>query len=982
MAERGREREIDVELPEPGTEMVDGVAIIQTGDGGIDIDFDPGNAEPAGLSDEDNLAVDMLETDLGSIADTILEEIDADIESRKEWEQWYSEGLKKCGVIKDKGGDEEGPFPGAATVVHPVIMEAATQFQARAIEEIFPTNGPVKCGVVGVPNEMVEAQRERVETHMNYQVLHEDEGYFEDTDQMLFILAFHGSIFKKSYIDVQLGIVRSKYVTAEDLIVPYTARGLRTAPRATHRMRMQPNDLRIMQLSGFYRDIELTEPVSAADDAAKSIEAQADSKTPTNLPGDDDHTIYECHKFLDLKGHEHKHAGKSSKRKLPYIISVEKDSRKVLSIRRNYRENDKLYRPRCWFTHYRLLPGFGFYGFGFLHAIGGLAEAATGALRALLDSAAFASMQGGFKAKEARGKAAELTIKPGTYQDIDLTAEELKNAFYTPPFREPSVALFNLLGLLVDAARRFASTTDEMVGEGVTNVPVGTTLARIDQGSKVYSAIHKRLHNAAGEEFKQRAELNAEYLPATGKDYAFNGQTRRINRADYDERVDVIPVSDPNIYSQGQRMAIAQAQLELSERAPDLYNKREVHRRVLQALKVQNMDEILMKPEEVLPADPVTEGVLVTTGKPIKSFVEQDHQSHLVVHMGQMEMVKGTPIEPTFVPRMSAHIAEHYAQMYLIQMSQAMGVMIPDPSAEQRQIMPPEIEHQVSMMAAMATQQIMAQRQEADPNAALAAVAIAEQQKQVEKLDAEIEQVRLETERLRAAPIDGAGDDAMRRESDAVEQLRSEMASQVDAITKQRDDEVRKLRDALQKVQMEGMNRGAEVVAKRDTEIERYRIDQATKVEMETVRAESDKRLDKLSEALKNVNTQLAELKKEHASLGRGEGVDQKALTALAASMKEFTKVEGVQAQAELAQLKKENETLASKGDLASSMKEFAEAIKGQTEVVAESMEKVATELGRPSMIVEKDGKAIGVQRVDKIPGTPAKAAKSPAEKK
>jgi len=980
MAER--ERAIDVELPDAGPEMVDGVAIIQTGDGGVDIDFDPGNAEPAGLSDEDNLAVKMTESDLGAIADTILDEIDADIESRKEWEQWYVEGLKKCGVIKDKGGDEEGPFPGAATVVHPLIMEAATQFQSRAIEEIFPTNGPVKCGVVGESDEMVDAQRERVETHMNYQVLHEDEGYFEDTDQMLFILAFHGSIFKKSFIDVQSGVVRSKYVTAEDFIVPYTARGLRTTPRATHRMRMQPNDLRIRQLSGFYRDIELSEPLASADDAAKSIEAQADSKTPSNLPGDDDHTIYECHKFLDLKGHEHKKGKTATGRKLPYVVSVEKDSRKILSIRRNYRENDKLYRPRCWFTHYRLLPGFGFYGFGFLHAIGGLAEGATGTLRVLLDAAAFAAMQGGFKAKEARGKAAEVTIKPGVWQDIDLTAEELKNAFYTPPFREPPQALFNLLGLLVDAGRRFASTTDEMVGEGVTNVPVGTTLARIDQGSKVYSAIHKRLHMAAGEEFKQRAELNAEYLPANGKDYAFKGKKRRIQRADYDERVDVIPVSDPNIYSQGQRMAIAQAQLELSERAPDLYNKRAIHRRVLEALKVQNIDEILMDPTAIPPADPVTEGVLVTTGNPIKAYIEQDHQSHLVVHMGQMEMVKGLPIEPMFVPRMSAHVAEHYAQMYLVQMSQAMGVMIPDPSDPKRQPMPPEIEHQVSMMAAMATQQIMAERQETDPNAALAAGAIAEQQKKVEKLDVEIEQMRLETERLRAAPIDGAGDDALRRESDAVEQLRSEMASQIDAITKQRDEEVRRVRDALQKVQMEAMNRGTEAAAKRDTEIERYRIDQATKVEMETVRAESDKRLDRLSEALKNVTAQLAELKKEHASLGRGEGVDHKVMAALAASMKEFAKVEGAQTKAEVEQLKKENEVLAGKDDLASSMKEFAEAIKGQTEVVAESMEKVATELGKPSMIVEKDGKAIGVQRVDKIPGTPAKAAKSPVEKK
>lgn len=861
------DQELIVDVPVEGYSRDGGMEVIPTADGGLELDFDPSNAEPIPVADEENLAEYLTQGELTTIAAKVIEFVSEDLESRKDWEDAFRLGLEACGIIRTPKDEEEQVFAGASRVIHPLIMEAAVQFQARAIEELFPASGPVKGEVIGKSTERLERQRERVEAHMNWQIVHQDTGYFWDVDQMLMYLPFGGSAFKKTYRDTVRKQNKSRYVVAQDVIVPAKATSMQDAPRITHRIYMDHNTLLKYQWSGYYLhpdvlNLQMPSSVGAPEEKLKDL---TDGTTASSLPEDADHTIYETSIDWDLPGFEDKdeETGKPTGIGLPYIISVEVESQRVLSIRRNWKQTDPEKIRRMWWTHYKYLPGLGFYGWGLLHAIGGLGEAATGLLRAALDAMAFSTLQGGFKSKEARLLGKDITLQPGKWLDTELTAEELDKCFYTPPWKEPPEVLFKVLGLILEAGRRFSSTTESMVGEGNNNVPVGTTLARVEQGMKVYSAIHKRLHKAAAEEFTLRAELNLEYLDEHD-DFHFGGEDRFIYRTDYSAQIDVVPVSDPNIFSQTQRVAMGQALLDMQGRAPNLYDNYKVHKRVLGWLKVPNIDEVLPDPEDIKSCDPVTEGMRAMTGKPIKAFPEQDHQAHMTVHQGQIQMVTGSPIEQQVVPALVAHIAEHMAQQYMVQMSAAIGAPIPQPG-EDEEGLPPDMERELSLMAAIAAQQ---QAQDGAPGIEqqMAMATLEEQRAKTRKLMVETERAEREAQNV------GAEDPAALA-AEQVAVVRQEMRELLMETKSAADKEMAAMREEVLRTQMQANNRDAEFRGKADAEKYRAEAEAKAKVRVAEIAASHESKMEGLKrqfeDGMKHLRDDLKEAIKQAAEANK-----------------------------------------------------------------------------------------------------------------
>ena len=650
-------------------EKVGGVDVMYGPGGEVEVDLEPGAFAPAGVAADhwnSNLAELIDPMFLGRMGDDILELVEADKQTRQEWTERFARGLEILGVRDMPKG--AGAFNGAATVTHPLLMEAVVQFQARAIEEVFPSAGPVKAVVLGDKTEERMAQAERVADYMNYQLTREDKSYFWNVDQMLFMLPISGSAFKKCYRDRLHARYQARYVPAEDFIVPYSATSLEDAPRYTHVIRMSPNDVKKMQARRAWRAADLGEPASPSRSETRELIDEADGRQPSGHESDNQHEIYEVHIDWNLVGFED-----PDEIALPYIVTIDRETRQVLAIGRNWKQNDPLQKKRIWFVHYKYLPGVGFYGFGLIHAIGSLAEAATGALRALLDAAAFSTLQGGFKSKDARLPAGAMHLEPGVWKDLDLTAEELNKAFYTPPFKEPSPAVYQLLALLVQSGQRFASTTEAMVGDADNKAPVGTTVALIEQGSKVFSGIHKRTHIAAGEEFGIQFEINAEHVPLDGYPYDVPGASREIFADDFDGNVEVAPVSDPNIFSSTQRIMIAQSTLQLAMGAPQLYNLVEVHRRMLSALRVPQPDALLIDPENMPPMDPVSENMALLVMRPIRAFMDQDHEAHIAVHLSffQHPEFGGNPAAQQAIgAAMMAHLGEHMAWLYKMRMGQ------------------------------------------------------------------------------------------------------------------------------------------------------------------------------------------------------------------------------------------------------------------------------------------------------------------------
>lgn len=733
---------------------------------------------------------------LAMVGQKLVEAFDRDAEARKEWEGRLARGMEIVGYVPVP--DSAIPFKGANTVVYPIISEAVIQFNARVMDELYPAAGPVKTIVVGDASPEKEEQAERVGDFMNYQITEADPSWEDEDDRLMMRLPLDGMGWKKVYQDDRLGVRCSRYVAGKDVYAPYSATTTMTTPRLCHRFERYANDVKFEMLSGYWLECELQPP--PAQDSTDRGEVQqsideAEGSTPTDEMDEAPYTILEFYVDYNLPGFEHVKQEEGGEEvetglALPYVITVEKDSQKVLRIVRNWEEDDQNYRKTVNLIPFRFLPGLGFYGMGFLHVIGSLNEAATGALRALLDSAAWANMQGGFVSKDAAGiKSEVLTIEMGTWKRVDATFEELVKGFFTPPRQPPSEALFKLLGMLIEAGKSFTSTTDAMTGAGTTTGPVGTTLALIEQGSKVFSGIHKRMHRSKRAEYRLLAKLNERYLPQEGGypyELGLGNDSRMIAATDFDARVDVLPVSDPNIFSGHQRIAIAQALLELSQASPQLYDERTVHERMLRALKVEDPDEVLKPAIAPEPHDPVTENMLMVSGKPAHAFPEQNHEAHIAVHQAFMQHpgFGGNPdVQKIMGPIMMAHMAEHTAFLYqlrLMQVSQGQIPFVPTAvgggMADQEE--PPELSpeqmNQIAIMAAMATDPFMQTSglpPQEDPNAgkaqaemakAEAQIALAQQKAQIDaqkaELDLTLKQAQFALEQAQAAAEEARSD--------------------------------------------------------------------------------------------------------------------------------------------------------------------------------------------------------------------------------
>lgn len=648
-----------VEFSMPGAEEFSGGAIVtETEDGGAVVqgvsDALMEMEDEVQIPHDANLAEYLEDSYLGQIASELMAAYEDDLLSREEWEETYVKGLDLLGL---KTIERTEPFQGASGVTHPLIAESVTQFQAQAYKELLPAGGPVKTGVVGIKDPEREAQAARVRDFMNYEITEVMEEYDPDMDQLLFYLPLSGSCFKKVYWDVGLQRAVAKFIPAQDLVIPYMATDLYTTPRATHRLRMDKNEIRKMQVAGMYRDIDIV----ASDEPVDQIREKVDELQGTSKNYmDKTYTLLEMHVNLDLEGFEDLNPeGDPTGIELPYIVTLDKASSKVLSIRRNFEEGTDLAKKRQYFVHYKFMPGLGFYGFGLIHMIGGLGRATTSILRQLIDAGTLANLPGGFKAKGIRVRNSDEPIRPGEFRDIDAPGGDLRNSIMPLPYKEPSATLAQLLGSLIDAGRRFASLADEQTSNMNQEAPVGTTVALLERGTKVMSAIHKRLHYAQKTEFRILARIFADNLPQEYP-YEVSGAERTVFATDFDGRVDVIPVSDPNIFSMAQRVTLAQTQLQLAQSAPQLHNLHAAFRRMYQALEVQNIDELLPQPPKPQPTDPVTENARILMGELAQAFPDQLHDVHLAIHVAFMK----TPLVATSPSAMGvfyAHILEHVA---------------------------------------------------------------------------------------------------------------------------------------------------------------------------------------------------------------------------------------------------------------------------------------------------------------------------------
>jgi len=624
-----------------------------------------------------NLADYVDESELMRISSDLVGDIDDDISSRSDWEETYKRGINLLGMEYDERSE---PFAGATGVVHPLLSESVTQFQAQAYREMLPSGGPVRCQTVGVETEETVAQAERVKNYMNYMLTYEMEEYDPETDQMLFYLPIVGSTFKKVYFDPLLQRGVSKFVHAEDLVVPYGATDLLTAPRITHVIRMDSNEVRKMQIAGFYRDIDL--PTGGANESDYSeVQEAIDGAQGVQLSGQSyEMTLYEVHTTLDLEGFEDMDMnGEPSGLRVPYIVTILESTGDILAIRRNYDQNDMLMRRQQYFVHYKFLPGLGFYGFGLTHMIGGLSQASTSLLRQLIDAGTLSNLPAGFKARGARIRDEDEPLQPGEFRDIDAAGMDIRQSIMTLPFKEPSATLYQLLGTLVDSGRRFASMADMKVGEMSGETPVGTTMAIMERGTKVMSAIHKRLHYSQKQEFKLLSSVFARFS-APMYPYPVPGAPPEIKQSDFDDRIDVLPVSDPNIFSMSQRIALAQTQLQLVQSNPDIHGGPQglyqAYRKMYEALGVTNIDSILPRPPQPQPMNPARENQEALRNQRLQAFPQQNHAAHIEAHLAMLS----TPVaqaNANIVMTIQGHISEHIGMMAEIQAQQQVMASLP-----------------------------------------------------------------------------------------------------------------------------------------------------------------------------------------------------------------------------------------------------------------------------------------------------------------
>jgi hypothetical protein len=663
---------------------------------------------------EENLADELSSKELLSIADEVLENIRIDMDSRKDWERTYADGIRLLGL---KMEERTEPWDGACGVYHPILSEAVVKFQSETSLSTFPPSGPVKTQIVGKMTREKQDAAARVQEDMNYQLTEEMPEYRSEHERLLWSLPITGSAFKKVYFDPSLNRQVAMFVPAEDIIVPYGASDLHSSPRITHRLRKTENEIRKLMAQGFYKDVDLPDP----QEVRTEIERRQNEETGISAIKDDRYTIYECHCEYDLPGYEDKKDGHTTQIALPYVITM-LSTGEILAVRRNYLEDDTFKRRRMHFVHYIYIPGYGFYGFGLIHLVGGFAESATSILRQLVDAGTLSNLPGGFKSKDLRVKGDDTPIAPGEWRDVDVTGLSLKDSIIPLPYKEPSGTLYQLLNTIVEEGRRFASIADLKIADMSGQTPVGTTLAILERTLKVQSAVHARVHVAMRHEFKLLAKIIRDYTPPVYK-YTVEG-TRFAKMDDYD-LVDVIPVSDPNATTMAQRVIQYQAALQLAQGAPDIYNIPLLHRQMLEVLGIKDVDKIVPLEDDFKPEDPVSENMAILKSKPVKAFLYQDHKAHIQVHMNLAQdpliqkMVGQSPNAAALQAAMQAHIAEHMAFQYRVEIEKMLGVSLP-PEDDQ---LPEDVEVELSRLVAQASDkllqkdQAMAQQEQAQQQA-------------------------------------------------------------------------------------------------------------------------------------------------------------------------------------------------------------------------------------------------------------------------
>ena len=652
------QEEIEIEEQKAEELSEQPIEVNEQEDGSVEVNFDPSKVNIEGQPTHfDNLAELLPDDILDPIGNELVENYMDYKSSRKDWEQTYKQGLDLLGF---KYNNRTEPFTGASGATHPVLAEAVTQFQAGAYKELLPAEGPVRTQIVGNPDQAKAAQAQRVKDYMNYELMEKMEEYEPEFDQMLFHLPLAGSTFKKVYYDELLGRAVSKFVPADDLVVPYSATSLDDADAIVETIKISENDLRKQQVAGFYADIELQKPQDKEDE----IEKKERELEGTRKSGKQEmvYTLLECHVNLDLEGFEDKdNELNPTGIKLPYIVTVDETSRKVLSIRRNYEPTDPKRNKIQYFVHFKFLPGLGFYGFGLIHMIGGLSRTATAALRQLLDAGTLSNLPAGFKQRGIRVRDEAAPLQPGEFRDVDAPGGNLRDAFMTLPYKEPSPTLLQLMGIVVQAGQRFAAIADMQVGEGNQNAAVGTTVALLERGSRVMSAIHKRLYSGMKKEFRLLAKVFKTYLPPV---YPFDvvGGRREIKQMDFDDRVDILPVADPNIFSMAQRISMAQTELQLATSNPQIHNLYSAYRKMYEALGVKNIDQVLPPPAPVQPIDPSLEHINALGSKPFQAFRGQDHRAHVTAHLTFMStnIVRNNPMVMASIQK---NILEHISLM-------------------------------------------------------------------------------------------------------------------------------------------------------------------------------------------------------------------------------------------------------------------------------------------------------------------------------
>ena len=785
------DQEVELELvPE---EKIDDMEVTINADGSVEIGTEE-NEQIKGKFGE-NLAEVIDDNTLNVIAQELIHSFEDDLDSRNDWFQTYSEGLDLLGINSDNRTE---PFIGASGVHHPILAEAVTQFQAQAYKELLPAGGPVDTEILGVTDNLKSEKANRVKNFMNYQITYKMEEYDPEMDQLLFYLPLSGSAFKKVYYDPAVGRAVARFVKSEDLVVPYYAVDLLTSPRITHVIHMSPNDLKKLQISGLYKDMEMMDPEGGYDNTdieSKIDELQGLSRTAN----DEEYTLLEMHVNLDLEGFEDTNAmGEETGLALPYIVTICKDNGKILAIRPNYDEKDPMRKKIEYFTHYKFLPGLGFYGFGLIHMMGGLTKSVTAILRQLIDAGTLSNLPAGFKSRGLNIQRHDDPLQPGEWRDVDAPGGRLQDAFLPLPYKEPSGTLATLLGGLVDAGKRFAATVENPTGDGNSEAPVGTTVALLEKGQRIMSAIHKRLHYAQRNEFKILKRVFGEFLP---KEYPYQvqGDNKSVFKTDFDNSVDVIPVSDPNIFSMTQRITLAQTQLQMAQSAPDIHDLKEAYRKMYLALNVKDIDAILPPDEDIPARDPISEQQAAMKGEPIKVYDFQNQEAYIAAHSAflQNPMMQQNPVA---LQSIGANIQERQAILYRVQIEQVLGQPLPPMEDGQ---MPPEVMNEIAVAAATATQQVTGQAQ-----AMAQAQMMAQQNPQVEmfqqQLQLEKEQLaQKEQEDLRDKEIEMMRIDAQR------EATQTRAAVDLEELqAKTQNDEIKNLNEVLKTVRETRTNQG------------------------------------------------------------------------------------------------------------------------------------------------------------------------------